>query len=65
VDELLLGAGSKFDLNGYKLYCRHFINQGGTCFGGSIATVPEPSAILLVLVAAVVLLTRNGAALFR
>ncbi len=49
VKNLILGAGSSLDLNGYDLFYLSFIDYGGTIYlnGGSLSAVPEPGTIAL------------------
>jgi hypothetical protein len=60
VDHLILSDDSSLDLHGLNLYCRDFVNYGGTVLhtgGGELFIVPEPAA--LVCVATVLLLIRQ------
>ncbi|MFN7844042.1 MAG: hypothetical protein ACK5N9_20175, partial [Pirellula sp.] len=39
-DTLILGLNSTLDLNGYKVYVRSFVDQGGAVLNGQIEVVP-------------------------
>ncbi len=59
VDKLIVGAGSKLDLNGLHLYCGSLsIDPSATVVGGVCQVVPEPATLCL-LVPAVLLRRRR------
>lgn len=61
VENLILAAGSYLDLGGLNLYYVNLIDQGGTIAykGGSLVQVPEPAAVSLLALGALLKLRRR------
>jgi hypothetical protein len=53
VDRLVISGGSVLDLNGYQLYCKQLVDEGGVFLNGEPVVVPEPGMILLLGLGAV------------
>lgn len=65
VDTLILGGGSLFDLNGYTVYYRSFMDYGGEILwnnGQLIQVVPEPMTTLPLLFASLFIFKRKRTA---
>lgn len=62
VENLILGAGSLLDLNGFSLYYVNLIDYGGDIQynGGALIPLPEPAALLLLAAGGLAALRRRG-----